>query len=514
VIISSEQLHGLLAAIRDQKIAVVEAIGLRPVGPGLVPGEQVRVDVLAKLPSGQSLANLAGQLVNMQLPADVKPGETMRMTYVTGEPRPTFALSQSERQGAPTTVSDTARWLGQITREQTSPGSALPRPAQLLSAPPTSPQQLADRLRQAVVQSGVFYEAHLAEWATGERPLASVLEEPQGTLSLPAAFQKAASEGLPIAQRMAPPATQQTQPAQPTGPPATAAETTSATTTGQPSQPVPATAAAVAPPMETPAGQTPATAAANTGQPTTPDSPRQQPASGSGATEELKLSPRPSADLPLPAMSAPREESVASDTSLGARPQITAPADRQQPMAAAPQPDRQEPPATTPRVAGQLQSTPDRAEQPMEITPRSTHPSSPPGAAPEPGKTGTPLSASEPADPRTIPLIREQLELLQNRTFTWQGEGWPGQPLKWQVEERDANPGEAGPRSWQSSLHLALPRIGEVHATLRLAGKSLNIAITGSSTAAVQELQTAAGKLREQLEAHGLSLNAFEVQND
>jgi flagellar hook-length control protein FliK len=161
-----------------------------------------------------------------------------------------------------------------------------------------------------------------------------------------------------------------------------------------------------------------------------------------------------------------------------------------------------------------LQGEPVRSEQAMESTQRSTQLSSPPAAAPEPAKSGGTLAASEPADPRTIPLIREQLELLQNRTFTWQGEGWPGQPLKWQVEERDANPDEAGPRTWQSTLHLNLPRLGEVHAALRLAGKSLTIAITGSSASTAQELQTAVGKLREQLEAHNISLNAIEVQHD
>jgi hypothetical protein len=34
-------------------------------------------------------------------------------------------------------------------------------------------------LRDAVASSGLFYESHVAEWAEGKRPLASLLLEPQ-----------------------------------------------------------------------------------------------------------------------------------------------------------------------------------------------------------------------------------------------------------------------------------------------------------------------------------------------
>lgn len=37
--------------------------------------------------------------------------------------------------------------------------------------------RLADTLRQAIADSGVFYESHLAEWVEGRRPLSDVLRE-------------------------------------------------------------------------------------------------------------------------------------------------------------------------------------------------------------------------------------------------------------------------------------------------------------------------------------------------
>lgn len=129
-------------------------------------------------------------------------------------------------------------------------------------------------------------------------------------------------------------------------------------------------------------------------------------------------------------------------------------------------------------------------------------------------KTGGATVGPEPADPRTIPLIREQLELLQTRTFSWQGEGWPGQPLEWRVEEREASPGDAAQRAWTSTLHLALPHLGELDAGIQLVGKTLQITINGKSLATVQALRASSQALREQVEASGLLLTSLEVQHE
>ncbi len=66
------------------------------------------------------------------------------------------------------------------------------------ATPPDTPK-LATTLAQAVAGSGLFYEAHLKQLATGTRPLAQVLDEPQAQLGKQAA---AASAG-PQAQEPA-----------------------------------------------------------------------------------------------------------------------------------------------------------------------------------------------------------------------------------------------------------------------------------------------------------------------
>jgi hypothetical protein len=58
----------------------------------------------------------------------------------------------------------------------------------LLPAPPAagSMQAAAAALANAVGQSGLFYESHLAQWVSGARPLSTILQEPQAGVPRPA----------------------------------------------------------------------------------------------------------------------------------------------------------------------------------------------------------------------------------------------------------------------------------------------------------------------------------------
>jgi len=61
--------------------------------------------------------------------------------------------------------------------------SAEPIVATPPGAQPT--EALAQALRGAIENSGLFYESHLKEWADGSRPLAQLRQEPQGALPRP-----------------------------------------------------------------------------------------------------------------------------------------------------------------------------------------------------------------------------------------------------------------------------------------------------------------------------------------
>jgi hypothetical protein len=76
-----------------------------------------------------------------------------------------------------------------------SPGAAaaLNRGAPIETQAPATGPTLAPLLKNAVAESGVFYEAHQAQWLAGKRPLSDLLREPQGRLS-PVLSQSGAEE--------------------------------------------------------------------------------------------------------------------------------------------------------------------------------------------------------------------------------------------------------------------------------------------------------------------------------
>lgn len=86
--------------------------------------------------------------------------------------------------GAPAPVlSETARVISSVLgAAQHAPGAktaALTGTEPLVTAPRPDPAQLAHKLEQAISQSGLFYESHLAEWAQGTRSLSDLMHEPQ-----------------------------------------------------------------------------------------------------------------------------------------------------------------------------------------------------------------------------------------------------------------------------------------------------------------------------------------------
>jgi flagellar hook-length control protein FliK len=60
--------------------------------------------------------------------------------------------------------------------------AAAPAAAPLLAAPPADGAALSLSLQDTLAQSGLFYEAHQAEWVAGKHDLAQLRTEPQGRL--------------------------------------------------------------------------------------------------------------------------------------------------------------------------------------------------------------------------------------------------------------------------------------------------------------------------------------------
>src|SRR6202000_2386975 len=93
------------------------------------------------------------------------------------------------------------------------------------------------------------------------------------------------------------------------------------------------------------------------------------------------------------------------------------------------------------------------------------------------GSSQNAQSMAAAVHPATIPLVRQQLDMLATGQFRWTGEAWPGAKLDWTIEqdgdEWDRSGGGAASEDdqpWRTRVTLSLPTLGTVDAALTLTG--------------------------------------------
>lgn len=188
--------------------------------PELRPGQTFTARIQEVLPEATYKALVAGKQLTLQLPEGAKPGDTLELVVIDRTPKVVIAQLAANAEGAAaagqaykhTTFSPAAQMLAQLLLPE---GSA-PQPAPLNGGrpllaqapeaaaatstadgkPATPGATLAAALQQSVTESGLFYEAHQAQWIAGRLPTAQLLLEPQGRQSAPALL---AEHGLPSA---------------------------------------------------------------------------------------------------------------------------------------------------------------------------------------------------------------------------------------------------------------------------------------------------------------------------
>lgn len=172
--------------------------------PELRQGQIFSARIQDVLPDNTYRALVAGKQITLQLPQGAKSGDTLELVVIDRTPRAVIAQlvpDPGTAKGAvgPYPYANLSR-AGQMISQLLLAEGETPQPAPLnrgqplLAQPPTTAAELAPALQKAVVQSGLFYEAHQAQWAAGRLPTEQLLREPQGQRSLPAAF---AEHGLP-----------------------------------------------------------------------------------------------------------------------------------------------------------------------------------------------------------------------------------------------------------------------------------------------------------------------------
>ncbi len=153
-------------------------------------GQKVQGTIQAQVSPGVFKVRVLEQMMNMQLPTDFKSGDVVELQVMSLQPRLTFSLIASANPlSTPEQLSNTSRLLSSLTQQPLE--KAVVRAAQsepLLPAPSTQPNttELAGKLHDSLSRSGLFYEAHQAQWIAGARSTAQLLQEPQNLLADPA----------------------------------------------------------------------------------------------------------------------------------------------------------------------------------------------------------------------------------------------------------------------------------------------------------------------------------------
>ncbi|SAK43092.1 flagellar hook-length control protein FliK [Caballeronia calidae] len=140
------------------------------------------------------------------------------------------------------------------------------------------------------------------------------------------------------------------------------------------------------------------------------------------------------------------------------------------------------------------------------------------GAGTQPSQHESALQASIAAGvhPATLNVVRQQLDVLANQQFRWQGEAWPGTRFEWEIarEPRDPRTADdaADERAWRTRITLSLPALGTVDAELVLTGEKLVARIKAGDSGA-RRLAADGAAFARQLEAAGIALASLSVRS-
>ena len=394
---------------------VTSDVSLRPSAPvrdvsdrlsDLVAGQRVMAQIQAMLPNGTYRALINQRDVTLALPFSARSGDSLELLVTESDGKKALAVvshreaqaGQTTRESVSTTLSRTGQFIAQLLGDGKE---TVDRPSTPLlngnkpisNAPPQSANDILPALKQAISESGMFYESHQARWVEGQYPKDALLREPQGKLSSPHTTPPSAS------------------------------------------------------------GQSDAAARANT----TPH----QPNPGLSTSAEIDTT-----------RSQAREPIQTSDTAARAN---TAP--------------HQPNPGLS--TSANVDTARSLAREPVQT--QGTH---------------------QLIAPQTQGIVQHQLEALATQHFAWQGQVWPGQEMRWEIEEDGKGRGQDGEEvteRWQTHLNLRLPTLGGVNAQIQLRGEQIVLSISVDKPQTGVLMQRERENLRRQMLDAGLTITSLGI---
>lgn len=149
----------------------------------LEPGQRIQATIQEQVSPGLFKVQVGEQLLQLRLPAQLQVGSKLDLKVESNSPRLSFSFYASSNPiSTQEQISATSRFVANMAE--------LPLTRTLIESPPgksvwqagethLDTKQLAGALREALANSGLFYESHQAQWVRGERSTAQLLIEPQ-----------------------------------------------------------------------------------------------------------------------------------------------------------------------------------------------------------------------------------------------------------------------------------------------------------------------------------------------
>lgn len=455
----------LLSWVKNQGVAPLQGDKAQP--SAFQPGQQYEGKVVDNLASGRQLVKVGAQLLDMNLPARTQPGDSVRLIFLNGGPRPTFLLNQ-----APVTpiqqvqISNTAQQVNALLRLAQSPATGAPaatsvatsaaRPA-VASTPGTSLDVKAAKPDVTAISSTASSAAKLVATQTA-LPAASVVAN--------ATTNAAAVRGATIAAAVQPALAKPTgQPSAVT--PSAVAAAGAGAVSGVTARPIVANVLMLQNFSASVQSMTTTLTGSNTGL-------LGQAVDATRATvaASTTLSPNTLVELPSPTrhLLPVRLSQTVSESGLFYESHL-AKWNR-----------------GTLSIESILREPQARLSQESQVASRLAE------------LDGMPEVAAR--------MAGRQLQMLEGAPFLWQGLAWPGQTMEWLVREGGDGEGQGEAdetaSEWNTELNLTLPRLGQVHAALGLAGDQLRLRLVADSARTRDQLEAALPLLVKGLEANGL----------
>lgn len=181
----------------QQAQPVAPAQRLADVLGNAVPGQRILAEIQSLLPNGSYRAIVSQREITLALPFSAKPGDSLELEVKESDGKLTLAFVTNRSDAAvakglpesvATSLSPTGKLIGNLmggieAEGKRAPAAPLNNAQPLLESMPKTAADLAPILKQALAQSGMFYEAHQARWVAGELTTESLKQEPQGKLS-------------------------------------------------------------------------------------------------------------------------------------------------------------------------------------------------------------------------------------------------------------------------------------------------------------------------------------------